>query len=68
MSEDRLERIGEREQFCPECGDSLGYYNQPSPKYDTCGKQECEREMRYAIEAERTERQWRAEEDEYYRY
>jgi hypothetical protein len=45
-----------KERFCWYCGESLGvidsrYYD----RMDTCGKQECERELRDALRAEREE-------------
>ena len=44
------------ERFCWNCGESMGlvaskFYD----SRDTCGKAECEREARYAAEAERSE-------------
>lgn len=46
---------GVRMQFCAWCGEELGTYEQLGQPRDTCGKIECEREMRGMDEAEREE-------------
>jgi len=44
----------EKERFCFNCGESLGVLGW-SDRYDTCGKRECDREARYAMQADREE-------------
>lgn len=46
--------MSERERFCPVCGESLGILKWIDP-HETCGKRECEREMRYAADQERAD-------------
>ena len=43
-------------RHCFYCGEELGLYeNRHYDKYDTCGKRECEREVRDIFQAERDE-------------
>lgn len=45
-----------KERHCWNCGASMGFIeNKYYDSRDTCGKLECEREGRYAAEAERSE-------------
>jgi hypothetical protein len=53
-------------QHCFWCGEELGVYD--SRETETCGKSECNREARRMDEADRYERHYRAEEDDYDRY
>lgn len=47
----------EQMQYCDWCGEELGVYKKYYGDVDTCGKLECQREMRYIIaEAEYNER------------
>lgn len=41
--------------YCWNCGEDMGPRDRLSDHYDTCGKPECEREMRHAIQDERRE-------------
>ena len=56
-----------REQYCFYCGEHLGFYDSHGESV-SCGKKECERELRYQYEAELDERRYEAERDEYKRY
>jgi len=59
----------EREQHCFNCGESLGRYKAyHGDGPECCGKSECQRELRYQMQAEREERADRAREDDYGRY
>lgn len=53
-----------KERHCWNCGASMGFIeNKYYDSRDTCGKLECEREGRYAAEAERSELHHRLDED-----
>ena len=57
-------------QYCDYCGEFLGEFEH-SRRWDgpfSCGASECEREIRYMLQAEESERQERTEEDGYSRY
>ncbi len=55
VSEEGGEEMSEpRERFCPYCGESMGILDYVE-KYDSCGKQECAREARNQLEADREE-------------
>jgi len=54
--------------FCFWCGDDIGQNDGWSDGYEACGNRECEREARYAQQAERSDRQERAAEDDYSLY
>ena len=58
----------EKEHFCFNCGESCGSYFAVPGDIHTCGAAECEREARYADQADRTERREAAERDDYGRY
>jgi hypothetical protein len=49
-----LDASKSKQQFCAYCGCDIGFYWQPYPQRDTCGKRECEREMSY-LDAEARE-------------
>lgn len=53
----------EREHFCFNCGESLGFYYGPSDPLDNCGRSECAREARYAYESEKANYMEAAERD-----
>jgi hypothetical protein len=57
-----------REQSCFNCGKDLGIYDHYPGELECCGAQECQRELRNQMRAEREARMFRAEEDEYGRY
>jgi hypothetical protein len=42
-------------QHCFYCGEELGEYDNLGERYETCGKQECNREARNAENEERAE-------------
>ena len=51
-------------RFCWVCGESLGFIeNRYYDKLDTCGKFECERELRDAMNEERREAHRQLDED-----
>lgn len=53
-----------RERRCWVCGESMGIIqDRHYERSDTCGKTECEREARYAAEAEREEAHDRLDRD-----
>lgn len=47
--------MSEKRAHCYNCGDDIGAWDRFSDRYDTCGRPECEREMRDALAAERAE-------------
>lgn len=53
---------------CAWCGKDLGYDRKCSNEPESCGARECEREIRRILEADRMDRENRAEYDEYERY
>jgi hypothetical protein len=56
-------------RYCFNCGAELGIYaDRDYSDFDTCGDPKCEREARYAAEAEEAEARERAEQDQYSRY
>jgi hypothetical protein len=55
------------EKKCCNCGEGLGYES-TDREPDTCGKQECTREMNNEIRGEMEDRQERAFEDNFERY
>lgn len=59
----------EKEQFCFNCGESLGFYKRyHGDEPECCGKRECTRELRDQMAAEEADRRDRAESDHYGRY
>ena len=56
-----------KEHHCFWCGDSLGFYDSFGEE-DSCGKRECQKELRYAHESDRADRMARAERDNYEKY
>ena len=50
---------------CFWCGEDLGEGDGFEDGYETCGKKECNREARYAQQAEFAEREERARMDDY---
>jgi hypothetical protein len=58
----------EKMQHCAWCGEELGVYYQGYPNVDTCGKSECNREMRDTINAEAEQAADNARQDVYERY
>jgi len=58
-----------RMQYCFNCGAELGVYRTYSgDPPEVCGAAECQREACWSAQAERAERQWEAEQDDYSRY
>jgi hypothetical protein len=56
-------------RYCCNCGTELGVIASANyDRFDTCGKQECDREARYQAQAEEAEARERAEQDEFSRY
>ncbi len=56
--------MSERERFCFVCGDSLGFVaDRFHERTDTCGKQECAREVRDMWREEQEERHRQVDED-----
>lgn len=58
----------EKEQYCFNCGESLGIYRAYPGELQTCGKMECEREARNQERAEDEEMRERAATDHFNRY
>ena len=56
-----------RMQHCFWCGDELGEYDNYG-ETEACGKKECQRELRYELQAEDAERRDRAKQDGFERY
>ena len=56
-----------KDQHCFNCGEYIGHFDSYGEP-DTCGSQECNRELRYALECERAERMEAAADDDYARY
>lgn len=58
-----------RMQHCHNCGEELGVYERYNgDEPECCGAAECQRELRYQLQAEEADRRDRAEEDHYGRY
>ena len=58
-----------RMRHCFNCGAALGVLAEHEyDPLDTCGRTDCEREARYARQAEEAERRARAEDDGFDRY
>jgi hypothetical protein len=57
-----------RMQFCFYCGEELGVYNSWPGDIESCGAKDCERELKYQLQAEREERMYEAERDDFNRY
>jgi len=57
-----------RMQYCYWCGQELGIYERHSDDFDTCGKIECNRQLKNSHEAEEDELKHEAEQDHYDRY
>ena len=53
---------------CDWCGGYLGEGDKYPGEPESCGKPECNREVRDMYQAARAERMWEAEEDDYMRY
>jgi hypothetical protein len=60
--------MAKRIQYCFNCGEDLGIFELWPGDLPTCGKRECEREARYAREAEDAEARERAAYDNYDAY
>jgi hypothetical protein len=57
------------EQFCFNCGDTLGFFRHyAGDPPESCGKLECQRELMYFLGAEEDERRMGAEEDDFGRW
>lgn len=57
-----------RMQHCFWCGEELGVYDSYPGDIEHCGKPECAREARYAIQEQNADARARAEEDHFDRY
>jgi len=60
--------MSERMQYCAWCGEELGIQAGSSREPESCGKRECEREVRAMYQQEREEAKFAAEQDDYERY
>ena len=54
--------------YCDYCGEELGEGERWPGEYMSCGKKECEREIRYMYQSDEAEARERAEMDDYSRY
>lgn len=56
-----------RMQYCAFCGEQLGIFESWGEP-ESCGNAECDREIRYMLQSQESERRERAESDHYDRY
>lgn len=55
-------------QHCFNCGEELGVFELWPGDIEHCGKTECAREARYALQSQEADARERAREDDYDRY